>query len=134
MNIKEINQFCQNTMVSHLGIEFIESSGNTVVARMPVSSNTRQPMGYLHGGASLALSETVGSAGSLFLVDVDKFDVFGMQVTANHVSPVREGDVIATATLIHRGRTSHIWNVEIKDEQGRLISIARVTNAIVEKK
>lgn len=134
MTIEEINEFCKNSLVEHLDITFIEVTQNTVVAKMPVHSSTHQPMGYLHGGASLALAETVGSAGSLFLIDPSKFNVFGMQVSANHISSVREGFVIAKATLIHKGRTTHVWDVEIKDDDNKLISVARVTNAIVEKK
>ena len=121
-------------MISHLGIEFTGYTETTVEARMPVHAPTHQPMGYLHGGASLALAETVGSAGSLFLVDPTKFNVFGLQVTGNHISSIREGWVIARATIIHQGRTSHVWDVEIRDTDGKLISVARVTNAIVEKK
>jgi 1,4-dihydroxy-2-naphthoyl-CoA hydrolase len=134
MTIEEINEFCKNTLVEHLDIEFVEVTPTTVVARMPVHAPTHQPMGYLHGGASLALAETVGSAGSLFLIDPNKFNVFGMQVSANHISSIREGFVIAKATLLHKGRTSHVWDVEIKDEDDKLISVARVTNAIVERK
>ena len=133
MNIREINQFCKNTLISHLGIEFLECTESKVVASMPVASETHQPLGYLHGGASLALAETVGSAGSLFSIDTEKYLAFGMSVTGNHVSSIRGGKVIATATIIHRGTTSHVWDVEIKDENGKLISVARVTNAIVKK-
>ena len=134
MTIQEINKICKNSMISHLGIEFTGYTETTVEARMPVHAPTPQPMGYLHGGASLALAETVGSAGSLFLVDPTKYNVFGMQVSANHISSIREGWVIARATIIHQGRTSHVWDVEIRDEESKLISVARVTNAIVEKK
>lgn len=134
MNIKEINQFCNNSLVSHLGIEFMECTENRVVASMPVNAHTHQPLGYLHGGASLALAETVGTAGSLFNLDTEKYLAFGMNVSGNHISSIREGVVTATATIVHRGKTSHVWDVEIKDEVGKLISVARVTNAIVEKK
>ena len=134
MTIEEINDFCKNSLVSHLEIEFTEVTPTTVKAKMPVHTSTRQPMGFLHGGASLALSETVGSAGSLFMIDVSKYNVFGMQVSANHISSIREGFVFATATIIHKGRTTHVWDVEIKDVENKLISVARVTNAIVERK
>jgi len=134
MTIDEINEFCKNWMVEHLDIKFVEVSPTTVVARMPVHPPTHQPLGYLHGGASLALAETVGSAGSVFLIDPSKFNVFGMQVSANHISSVREGFVTAKATLLHKGRTSHVWDVEIRDEENKLISVARVTNAIVQRK
>lgn len=101
---------------------------------MPVNSKTHQPLGYLHGGASLALAETVGTAGSLFNIDTEKYLAFGMNVSGSHIASIREGVVIATAIIVHRGKTSHVWEVEIKDESGKLISVVRVTNAIVEKK
>jgi uncharacterized protein (TIGR00369 family) len=133
MTLSEINAICQNTLVSNLGIEFTAISEKSLSARMPVDYRTTQPMGYLHGGASLALAETVGSGASLLLVDIAKYNVFGMNVSASHISSVREGWVIATAILVHQGRSTHVWDVEIKDESGKLISVARVTNAIVEK-
>jgi len=133
MTIDEINNFCKNSLVGHLDIEFIEVTPTTVVAKMPVHTPTHQPMGYLHGGASLALAETVGSAGSLFQIDPEKYNVFGMQVTGNHISTAKDGYVFATATLLHKGRTTHVWDVEIRDEENKLISVVRVTNAIVEK-
>ncbi len=134
MTIKEINEFCRKSMIGLLEIEFIEFNEEKVVATMPVNEKTLQPLGYLCGGASLALAETIGSAGSLFLIDYNKFNVFGMQVSANHISSVREGTVIGTGRLIHKGKTTHVWDVEIRSEDGKLISASRVTNAIVEKK
>jgi 1,4-dihydroxy-2-naphthoyl-CoA hydrolase len=133
MTIDEINEFCKNSLVEHLDIRFVEVTPTTVIARMPVHSSTQQPMGFLHGGASLALAETVGSAGSLFQIDPEKYNVFGMQVSANHISSIREGFVHARATIIHKGRTTHVWDVEIRDDNQKLISVARVTNAIVQK-
>lgn len=134
MTIDEINDFCKNSLVGHLHIEFIEVSLTTVIAKMPVNVSTQQPMGFLHGGASLALAETVASCGSLLLVDPNQFNVFGMQVTGNHISPAIEGHVFAKATILHKGKTTHVWDVEIRDEENKLISVARVTNAIVEKR
>jgi 1,4-dihydroxy-2-naphthoyl-CoA hydrolase len=134
MTLSEINSICKNTLVGQLGIEFTGFDNNSLTARMPVDERTVQPMGYLHGGASLALAETVGSGGSLLLVDPSKYNVFGMNVSASHISSVREGWVFAKAILIHQGRTTHVWDVEIKDHADKLISVARVTNAIVEKK
>lgn len=133
MTLYEINKICQNTLVSNLGIEFTSISEKSLTARMPVDYRTTQPMGYLHGGASLALAETVGSGASIILVDIAKYNVFGMNVSASHISSVREGSVIATAILLHQGRSTHVWDVEIKDELGKLISVARVTNAIIKK-
>ncbi len=134
MTLEEINHFCTRTMVAHLGIEFTEVSIGLVEARMPVNEHTRQPMGFLHGGSLLALAETVGSTGSLVLTDLTSFEVFGSQVSANHLASVREGFVIARGQLLHKGRTTHVWDVEIKDGNGKLVSVARVTNAIVEKR
>ncbi len=133
MTLEEINRMCQNTLISHLEIEFIDFGKNYVVAKMPVNSKKHQPMGVLHGGASLALAETVGSAGSLFNVDPDKYNVLGLQVTGNHTSTISSGTLIARADLIHHGRTTHIWDVKITSEEGKLISVARVTNIITEK-
>jgi uncharacterized protein (TIGR00369 family) len=133
-SLEEINQFCRDTLISHLDIEFTQVSANSLTARMPVNKNTQQPMGYLHGGATLALIETVGSGASLLYVDLKQYNIFGMSVSANHISSVRNGWVTATATIIHKGKSTHVWNVEVKDTMGKLISVARVTNAIVKKK
>jgi 1,4-dihydroxy-2-naphthoyl-CoA hydrolase len=130
--IKQLNLFCKGSFISHLGIEFLNYGENYIEASMPVDDKL-QPMGVLHGGASLALAETIGSAGSFLLVDPAKYDVFGLQVSGNHVSTIRSGKVFARAEIIHRGRTTHVWDVMIRDEGGKLISTARVTNMIVEK-
>ena len=133
MTIEEINNFCRHTLISNLEIEFIEAGNNYLIAQMPVSNKTIQPLGFLHGGASLALAETVASAASFLLVDIEKYIVFGSQVSANHLSTIREGMVIAKAELLHQGKTTHVWNVNITDNKGKLISTARVTNSIKEK-
>lgn len=133
MTIEEINNFCKNTLISNLDIKFIEIGKSYVIAQMPVSPKTHQPLGILHGGASLALAETVASAGSFLLVDYNKYNVFGLQVTGNHISTAREGMVQAIAEIIHQGQTTHVWNVNITDENGKLISTSRVTNIIKEK-
>ncbi len=134
MTLEEINRFCRKSMIGHLGIEFVSVEERRLVARMPVHEATHQPMGFLHGGASLALAETVGSAGSVMITDLSKYDVFGVQVSGNHVATIRDGYVEATGILIHKSRSTHIWDVEIRGADGKLISIARVTNAVVEKR
>lgn len=129
----DLNKLCKNTLVEHLGIEFTESGDNYLKAKMPVDNRTLQPMGILHGGASLALAETVGSAGSYAIVDREKFNVVGMQITANHIGSVSDGYVVAHATLVHKGTKTHIWDIEISTPDNRKISICRLTNMLIEK-
>jgi 1,4-dihydroxy-2-naphthoyl-CoA hydrolase len=131
MTLEELNKICNNTLISHLGIEFLEYGGDFVVAKMPVNSNVIQPMGILHGGASLALAETVASVGSYMLVDREKYTVRGLQVSGNHVSAVSDGVVFARAEIIHNGRMTHIWNVTISSEKQIPVSLVRVTMIIV---
>ena len=134
MNLVELNALCQNTLISNLGIEFIELKDFNLVARMPVDERTIQPFGYLHGGALLALAETVGSAGSVLLVEGNPYHVMGSGISANHVKSKKQGYVLATGTIRHQGRSTHVWDVEIKDEKEELISICRITNMLVEKR
>jgi uncharacterized protein (TIGR00369 family) len=133
MTIEEINRICKDTFIGYLDIEFLEYGNDYVVARMPVDENKLQPMGLLHGGASLALAETVASAGSVFLVDEKKYNVLGLQVTGNHISTLSSGEVIARAEIVHKGNSTHVWDVKISSQEGKLISVARVTNVIIEK-
>ena len=133
MTIKEINRICKDTFIGYLDIEFLEYGDNFVTARMPVNENKLQPMGLLHGGASLALAETVASAGSVFMVDENKYNVLGLQITGNHISTLSSGEVIARAEIVHKGSSTHVWDVKISSQDGKLISVARVTNIIIEK-
>jgi 1,4-dihydroxy-2-naphthoyl-CoA hydrolase len=134
MTVEEINKICRNTFVDYMGIEFVDFGENYVVAQMSIDPNKLQPMGLLHGGVSLALAETVGSGGSLLLVDNTAFSVLGLQVTGNHIASVSEGRLIARGEIIHKGQLTHIWDVKISTDDGKLISVARVTNIIIEKK
>ncbi|NHB67418.1 hotdog fold thioesterase [Perlabentimonas gracilis] len=134
ITVSELNSLCANTLIEHLGIEFTEIGENGLKARMPVDKRTLQPMGILHGGASLAFAETIAGAGSLALVDVSKFNIVGFQVSANHIGTISEGYVNAHATLTHNGTRTHIWDVVISADDGRKISICRVSNMLVEKK
>jgi 1,4-dihydroxy-2-naphthoyl-CoA hydrolase len=133
MDLKEINAMNKNTLMENLGIEYTELSKGRVVARMPVDMRTKQPMGILHGGASLALAETVAGVGSYLLVDPELYDVRGMAVNANHIGSVSQGYVFAHAEIIHKGVNSHIWNITISDDEGRAVSICRFTNMILKK-
>ncbi len=131
--IEELNKTSQNTLMETLGIEYMETKEGYVKAKMPVNEKTLQPMGILHGGASLALAETIGSLGSVLLVDMNKYDVRGANISANHVSAATKGFVYGEAKIIHRGRNTHVWNIEIKNEDGKLVSVSRLTNMIIEK-
>lgn len=123
-----------DSMGAHLGIKFQTVQEGYVKATMPVDARTCQPFGVLNGGASLALAEIVAGHGSVPLCSPDQMPC-GIQVSANHVRMVRTGSYVeATGRLIHRGRTSHIWNVDITDPEGRLVSTARIVNQIVKKR
>lgn len=113
-----------------LGIEVVELSPSRVVATMPVNQRTLQPFGILHGGASLALAETVASLGATANVDREEFLAMGLELNANHLRAKSDGVVTATATPIHMGRTTHVWEVRITDESGRLVCVSRCTLAI----
>lgn len=119
------------TLVSHLGIEFTEIGADFLKARMPVDHRTHQPMGLLHGGASVALAETLGSTGAFLSTDTKLFNVVGLEINANHVRAVVSGWVIGTARSLHRGRTTQLWEIHITDEAGKLVCVSRITVAIV---
>ncbi|MFP4288585.1 MAG: hotdog fold thioesterase [Bacteroidales bacterium] len=133
ITVEQLNETCRNTMVDLLGIEFTESGEDFLKAKMPVDQRTLQPMGILHGGASLALAETIGGAASYNLVDLNKYNVVGMQINANHIGSVSSGFVYAHATLLHKGTKTHVWDITITDQTGRKISVSRITNMIIEK-
>ena len=118
---------------SHLGIEFIELGDDYVKARMPVDERTKQPYGILHGGASVALAETVGSTAAGLVVDRSKHRVVGQEINANHVRAISSGWVIATARAAHIGRRSHVWEIRITDEKDRLVCISRLTMAVIDR-
>ena len=128
-----INLYSQNTMVDRLGICFTALGEGWVEASMPVDHRTTRPGGFLHGGANLALAETVAGLGSMLAVDIQEFDIFGIQVSANHIGSMTEGMVYARAEIVHQGNQTHVWNVEIKNEAGKLISTGRITNMIVKR-
>ncbi|HRG59082.1 MAG TPA: hotdog fold thioesterase [Bacteroidia bacterium] len=124
----------QNTMSSHLGITILEIGPNFIKAKMPVDERTKQPYGILHGGASVALAETIGSYGSHLVIDSQKFQSVGLEINANHIKKVSEGFVYGTAKPIHLGKSTHVWSIEIKDENEKLICICRLTVAIILKR
>ena len=132
--IDQVNQMSQNTMLSTIGIEFTEMGDDYIKATMPVDHRTHQPMGILHGGASAALAETLGSFASHLVVDSTKFNCVGLEINANHIRPKTEGVVTGIAKPIHLGSKTHIWEIKIEDERGKLICISRLTMAVLPKK
>jgi len=131
--LQELNDSCANTLLASLGITFTEIGDDYLSGTMPVDGRTRQPLGYLHGGASLALAETLGSYASALCLDLDSKTLFGQEINANHVRPVTEGRVTGTARPYHLGRTSHVWEIRINNEQGQLVCISRLTVSIQDK-
>ena len=119
-------------LASHLGIEFIEWGDDFLRGTMPVEPRTRQPMGLLHGGASLVLAETLGSVAANFVVDDTKFRCVGQEINANHLRPVSDGLVIGTARPYHLGTRSQVWSIEIRDPRERLVCVSRLTMAVIE--
>jgi uncharacterized protein (TIGR00369 family) len=128
-----LNEQNKGTLMEQLGIEYLVVEEGFIKAKMPVDHRTLQPFRILHGGASLALAETIASLGSAVLVDLEKTDIRGASVTANHIGAVKSGSVIGEATIIHRGKMTHVWDVQIKDEKGNRASIARITIVVVPK-
>ena len=125
--------FFRDSLPKHLGIEFTEIGADFLRGRMPVDERTKQPYGILHGGASVALAETLGSTAAGLVVDPDKYRVVGQEINANHVRAISDGFVIGTARPHHVGRRSHVWEIRITDEQERLVCISRLTMFVLEK-
>jgi 1,4-dihydroxy-2-naphthoyl-CoA hydrolase len=124
----------QKTMGSHLGMEWVEIGNDYLKMSMPVDERTKQPYGLLHGGASCALAETVGSVASALVINPDKFICVGLEINANHIRGVREGLVIATATRLHLGASTHVWDIKIHDENSKLVCVSRLTVSILAKR
>ena len=138
MDKKEIltvfNKRCKNTLMETLDIEFVDFGDDFLTAKMPVTTKVHQPLGQLHGGATAALAESVGSAASNFFIDRASQYVNGIQLSINHLKSKTDGVVYATAKNIHKGKTTHLWEVRIVDENDALISVAKMTNIVLTKK
>jgi len=128
-----LNSFVPNTLMETLDIIYTDVGDDFLVATMPVSEKVYQPLGLLHGGATLALAESVGSTASYFLIDRDKFEIRGLEISANHLRSVRSGVVTATAKIIHKGRTTHLWEIRIVDEDKNLVTLCKLTNIVLPK-
>lgn len=130
LNIDALNQVSHNTAVSHLGIEFLEVGDDWLSARVPVNRQTCQPYGLLHGGVSVVLAETLGSCGAAFSVP-EGVKVVGLDINANHLRGVSEGWVTGVARAVHLGRTTQVWQIELRDDAGRMVCISRLTMAVL---
>ncbi len=137
INTKEaldtLNKMCSDTLMEHLGIIYTEVGEDYLVAEMEVTSKHWQPMKILHGGATLALAESVGSALSVIHTDLKNYDVKGMEINANHVRSLRKGKITAKAKFLHKGGMTHIVEINVLNEQDKLVSICRITNVIIKK-
>jgi len=131
--IEDANRRMQNVMPGHLGISLTEFGADYLRGTMPVEPRTHQPMGILHGGASVVLAETLGSVAANYAVDPAKFYCVGQEINANHIRPVRSGLVTGTARAIHLGSRSQVWGIELRDAQDRLTCISRLTIAVVDR-
>ncbi len=131
VSVELLNQLNIDSAASHLGIEFMEVGDDYLVARVPVDARTRQPYGLLHGGVSMVLAETLGSMGAALACAPDCRAV-GLDINANHLRSAREGWVTGTARPIHRGRTTHVWQIELRDDAGALTCVSRLTVSILQ--
>jgi 1,4-dihydroxy-2-naphthoyl-CoA hydrolase len=131
--IEQLNSLCRNTLAESLGIEFTEVGEQYLCGRMPVDQRTHQPMGLLHGGASVALAETLASVGALLQVDPARQACVGLEINANHIKSVRHGFVYGRATAVHIGRKTQVWDIRITTEGGELVCISRLTIAVLDR-
>lgn len=134
ITLNDLNIHSENTMARHLGMEFTEIGENFLKATMPVDHRVHQPYGLLHGGASAALAETVGSTASWLVIDRKQQMCVGIEINCNHLRAKKHGIVTATAQPLHLGATTHVWDIRIQDEEERLICISRLTMAILKRK
>ncbi|MDM8519545.1 hotdog fold thioesterase [Anaerolineales bacterium HSG6] len=134
ITLDQLNAMSKNTLVEHVGIKFIEKEADFLKASMPVDVRTHQPYGLLHGGASAVLAETLGSVASFCTIDSIQQYVFGLEINANHVRPVRSGHVYGTVTSLHVGRQTHIWHISIVNEEDKLVCVSRLTVIVKNKK
>ena len=131
--VEELNSGRAGTMLEHLGMEFTEIGDDFIRGTMPVDGRTRQPYGLLHGGASVALAETLGSMGSTLCIDTDEYQCVGQEINANHLRPARAGLVTGTARPVHLGGRTHVWSIEIVNDAQKLVCISRITMAVIKR-
>jgi 1,4-dihydroxy-2-naphthoyl-CoA hydrolase len=131
--VEDLNANRQGTLVGTLGIQFTEIGADFVRGTMPVDTRTVQPYGLLHGGASVALAETLGSTGAAMCVDAEEFQVVGQEINANHVRAIRSGLVTGTARALHLGGRTHVWSINIVNDAQKLVCISRITMAVIKR-
>lgn len=131
--LRKCNEMSKNTLMETLGIEFTDIGADSVTATMPVSSKVHQPDGVLHGGATVALAESVGSVASHIFLNSSDFFIRGIEISANHLKSISSGEVTARATVIHKGRTTQLWNIRITDVEDNLISLVKLTTIALPK-
>lgn len=134
VSLDQLNQHAPTTLMGALGIQFTRATEEFLEATMPVDQRTHQPFGILHGGASVALAETLGSVGANLCIDPKEQRCVGLEINANHIASVREGYVTGVARPLHLGRTTHVWEIRITSDQGKLVCISRLTMAIIPAK
>ncbi len=132
--LKVCNESSKNTLMETLQIEFVDVGADFLVAKMPVNSRVHQPDGVLHGGATVALAETVGSTASYIFLDGQKVFVRGIEISANHVKSIREGEVFAKAVIVHKGATTQLWDIKVTDAADNLISVCKLTTIALPRK
>ncbi len=131
--LKQCAKMCKNTLMETLDISFCEVGTDYLVAKMPVTPRVHQPDGVLHGGAMVALAESVGSAASFMFLNAEDFYIRGIEISANHVKSIKEGYIFAKAVIVHQGRTTQLWDIKIRDEEENLISIVKLTTIALPK-
>jgi 1,4-dihydroxy-2-naphthoyl-CoA hydrolase len=134
IKLENLTKFSANTMVSHLGIEFTEIGDDSITAKMPVDHRTHQPLGLLHGGASVALAETLGSVAASCCLDLNTQYCVGLDINANHTKSVKTGYVFGTTKPLHVGKKTHVWEIRIVNDANELVCISRITMAIIDKR
>jgi 1,4-dihydroxy-2-naphthoyl-CoA hydrolase len=132
-SVEQLQEHSRSTLAETIGIRISQIGPDFLSATMPVTATTHQPMGVLHGGASVALAETVGSLAANMCVDQERYVCMGQEINANHLRPVSSGLVTATARPYHIGRRTHVWSIEIRDEQQKLVCVSRLTMAVVDR-
>ncbi|MCB0375245.1 MAG: hotdog fold thioesterase [Sinomicrobium sp.] len=131
--LERCNAVCKNTLMETLGICYTDAGEDYLTAKMPVNARVHQPDGVLHGGAMVALAESVGSAASYIFLNSEAYYIRGITISANHVKSIREGEVFAKATFVHRGRTTQLWEIKITDAHDNLISVCKLTTIAIPK-